>query len=43
VPLPLSFLAHLQTKGYNSRNSAHSVALCEAIVADLMTTCPKIR
>lgn len=43
MALPLSFLTHLQTKGYNSRNSAHSRAICEAIVADLMATCPKIR
>jgi len=43
VGLPLNFLTHLQTKGYNSRNSAHSKALCEAIVAELMATCPKIR
>ncbi|MGH9245949.1 MAG: hypothetical protein ACRD29_16860 [Acidimicrobiales bacterium] len=43
MALPLSFLTHLQTKGYNSRNSVHSKALCEAIVAELMATCSKIR
>lgn len=43
MALPLSFLTHLQTKGYNSRNSVHSRAICEAIVAELVATCPKIR
>ncbi|MDQ6727426.1 MAG: hypothetical protein M3066_14845 [Actinomycetota bacterium] len=41
--LPVSFLTHLQTKGYNSRNSAHSRAVCEAIVADLMANCASVR
>ena len=43
VALPASFLTHLQTQGYNSRNSVHSRALCEAIVADLMAQCATIR
>lgn len=42
MALPATFLTHLQTHGYNSRNSAHSKALCEAIVAELMARCPKI-
>jgi hypothetical protein len=43
VALPASFLTYLQTQGYNSRNSAHSRALCEAIVGDLMARCSSIR
>jgi hypothetical protein len=39
---PQSFLNHLQTSGYHPRSNKHSNALGEAIVADLLATCPSI-
>ena len=42
MPLPATFLTHLETAGYHSRSDKHSKAVCEAIVIDLMTHCPKI-
>jgi len=39
---PQSFLSHLQTSGYHPRSNKHSNALGEAIVADLLATCPSI-
>jgi len=39
-PNPASFLRHLQDNGYHSRSNKHSNALAEAIVADLLDTCP---
>lgn len=37
---PQSFLNHLQTSGYHPRSNKHSNALGEAIVTDLLATCP---
>ncbi len=42
-PNPASFLAHLQELGYHSRSDKHSNALAEAILADLVEFCPRIR
>lgn len=42
MPLPASFLTHLQTAGYHPRSDKHSKAIAEAIVIDLMAHCPKI-
>lgn len=42
MPLPESFLSHLQTAGYHPRSDKHSKAIAEAIVIDLMAHCPKI-
>jgi hypothetical protein len=39
---PQSFLSHLQKSGYHPRSNKHSNALGEAIVADLLATCPSI-
>jgi len=39
-PNPASFLAHLQKQGYHSRSNKHSNALAEAVVRDLLATCP---
>ena len=39
-PNPETFLRHLQKLGYHSRSDKHSNALAEAIVADLMASCP---
>ena len=43
MPLPQSFLAHLQLKGYHPRSDKHSKALVEAIVEDLMADCAPMR
>lgn len=43
MPLPEKFIEYLQTHGYHPRNSAHSRALCEAIVEELGASCPQIR
>lgn len=40
MALPQSFLSHLQTEGYHPRSDKHSNALGEAIIADLIATCP---
>lgn len=42
-PNPTSFIAHLQAVGYHSRSDKHSNALAEAILADLVEHCPRIR
>lgn len=44
MPLPSSFLAHLRTNGYHPRSpkAGHSDALGQAIVDDLVATCPLI-
>ncbi len=42
MPLPASFLAHLQQEGYHSRSDKHSKSLAEAIVVALMAACPRI-
>jgi hypothetical protein len=39
-PNPDAFLHHLRTSGYHSRSNKHSNALAEAIVRDLLGTCP---
>ncbi|MFO8012882.1 MAG: hypothetical protein R6X20_06195 [Phycisphaerae bacterium] len=39
-PNPDSFLHHLRSSGYHSRSNKHSNALAEAIVQDLLDTCP---
>jgi hypothetical protein len=39
---PQSFLSHLQTSGYDPRSNKHSNALGEAIVVDLLASCPLI-
>lgn len=40
MALPQSFLSHLQTEGYHPRSDKHSNALADAIVVDLVATCP---
>lgn len=40
TPNPESFLDHLVREGYHPRSDKHSNALAEAIVGDLMATCP---
>ena len=42
-PNPSAFLAHLQSKGYHPRSDKHSNALAEAIAADLVEHCSRIR
>ena len=39
-PNPDSFLRHLRTSGYHSRSNKHSNALADAVVRDLLDTCP---
>lgn len=41
-PNPASFLRHLQENGYHSPSNKHSNALAQAIVDDLLDTCPAI-
>lgn len=43
MPLPQSYLLHLQTLGYSPRSGRHSGAICRAIVEDLMAHCQEIR
>lgn len=43
MALPEFFLAHLKERGYHPRSDKHSNALAEAIVAALVTHCPKVR
>ena len=42
-PNPEAFLQHLRSSGYHPRSDKHSNALAEAIVADLVNTCPVIK
>lgn len=42
-PNPTSLLAHLREYAYHSRSDKHSNALGEAIAADLIKHCPRIR
>lgn len=42
-PLPQAFLTHLRTEGYHPRSNKHSNALAEALVADLVRTCPPMQ
>jgi hypothetical protein len=42
-PNPSDFLGHLRREGYHSRSNKHSNALADAIVDDLVRTCPVIR
>jgi len=42
MALPEAFLDHLREKGYHPRSNKHSDALAEAIVHDLVATCPPI-
>jgi len=42
-PNPDAFLRHLQESGYHSRSNKHSNALAQAIVDDLLATCPAMR
>ena len=39
-PNPETFLQHLRASGYHSRSNKHSNALAEAIVTDLVASCP---
>lgn len=43
MPNPAGFLDHLRTSGYHPRSNAHSDALAECIVSDLITNCSAIR
>lgn len=40
---PEEFVQHLRAGGYHPRSNAHSNALNEAVLRDLLTRCPKIR
>lgn len=40
MSLPQTFLDHLRTQGYHPRSAKHSDALAEAIVTDLLASCP---
>jgi hypothetical protein len=42
-PNPEAFVAHLRQEGYHPRSNRHSNALAQAIVADLVETCPPLR
>jgi hypothetical protein len=42
MPLPLTFLEHLRIRGYDSRSDKHSNALAEAVLGDLLRSCPLI-
>jgi hypothetical protein len=42
VPAPEEFIAHLKQHGYHPRSSAHGNALCELVLRDLQSRCPKI-
>ena len=42
MPLPASFIAHLQSLGYHPRSNKHSDALATAIALDLVAHCPAI-
>jgi hypothetical protein len=39
---PGRFVDHLREHGYHPRSNAHGKALCEFVLADLLTSCPKI-
>lgn len=43
MPLPESFLSHLDEQGYNSRSDKHSNALALAVVGDLLRSCAPMR
>ena len=42
MPAPELFVAHLNEAGYHPRSSKHGYALCGFVLADLLTSCPKI-
>jgi len=43
MPGPQHFVEHLQQHGYHPRSNAHSNAVCQAILDDLIERCPTIR
>jgi hypothetical protein len=42
VPAPERVVEHLRESGYHPRSNAHGKALCEFVLDDLLTTCPRL-
>jgi len=42
VPAPIEFIEHLRSHGYHPRSNAHGNAICEAVLRDLRSRCPRI-
>ncbi len=42
MPAPIEFIEHLRSHGYHPRSNAHGNAICEAVLRDLRSRCPRI-